>query len=251
MPDSLKRVPAAALLLAALVLSGCVSPGTPAPPDERSAADPWEPLNRGIYSFNRTVDNATLKPVARGYRAVVPGLARRGVSNFFDNLITPRTAVNNFLQGKPGDGLTDVARFLMNSTVGLGGLLDIGMEFGLEEHDEDFGQTLAVWGVGDGPYVMLPFLGPRTLRDAIVLPVDWLGDPLYHYDNTSAKDKLVVLDIIDMRYRLLSAERFLEDSETPYITLRESYLQNRNYNVHDGNPPMDDDFYDDLLDESE
>ena len=136
----------------------------------------------------------------------------------------------------------------MNSTVGLGGLLDVGTRVGLEEHDEDFGQTLAVWGMGKGPYFVIPFLGPSSVRDAFAMPVDFASNPLFYYENTSVKDKLRVLRIIDLRARLLNAERFLEDSADPYITLRESYLQNREYNIYDGNPPFDDDFYEEFED---
>lgn len=239
------------LLCASLLLAGCASAGTAANKENRSSADPWEPMNRQINAVNTTVDRYTLKPVARGYRKVVPGLARRGVSNFFDNLLTPNVALNNFLQGKGRDGFVDIGRFLINSTVGIGGLIDVGHELGLMEHDEDFGQTLAVWGVGDGPYVVVPFLGPRTLRDALTIPFDILGNPLFYYENTSVRDKLVVMQAIDLRARLLNAESILENSSDPYITLRESYLQNRNYNVFDGNPPIDDDFYDEMLDEDE
>lgn len=235
------------LIAAVAVLGGCAGAGTVSPPEARSPADPWEPLNRRIHAFNTTLDDYALKPVAKGYRKVVPSLARQGVSNFYDNLTTPWTAVNNFLQGKGKEGFVDVGRFLMNSSVGLLGLIDVGEEFGLEQHDEDFGQTLAVWGVGDGPYVVVPFLGPRTLRDALALPANVYSHPLAHYENRSVRDKLLVLDAIDARTRLLKAERLLEDSADPYITIRESYLQNREYEVYDGDPPVDDDFYDDFL----
>lgn len=250
MIDSNRRTTAALLpLILALLLTACASSGQVAPPAERSPADPWEPYNRGMYDFNTAVDNATLKPIAKGYRKVVPNIARRGVSNFFANLRVPGTALNNLLQGKPGAALSGVARLLMNSTLGLGGLVDLATDFGLQEHDEDFGQTFAVWGVGSGPYFVIPFLGPSTVRDALATPLDIISNPLFWYDNTSVKDKLRVVQIIDLRTRLLNAERFLEDSSDPYITLRESYLQNREYKIYDGNPPMDDDFYEDLLDE--
>lgn len=236
-------------LVAGILSGGCATTISAPPPDDRAASDPWEPFNRRVDAFNTTVDNATLKPLAKGYRKVVPNLARRGVSNFFSNLKTPYTALNNFLQGKGKAGFSDIGRFAMNSTVGLGGLIDVGTEFGLEEHDEDLGQTLAVWGVPDGPYLVLPLFGPSTVRDALTTPADFVGSPLFHYDNTSVKDKLRIVRLVDTRTRLLNAERFLEDSSDPYITLRESYLQNRNYAIHDGNPPMDDDFYDDMLEE--
>lgn len=229
--------------MVAALLAACAAPET------RVEHDPWEPLNRGIHEFNDVTDRVLLKPVAKGYKAVVPSFARRGVSNFFDNLGTPRSALNNFLQGKPARGIDDIARFLLNSSLGIGGLLDLASHGGLEEYDEDFGQTLAVWGVPDGPYVVLPFLGPSTLRDAFVRPADIFADPIYYLDDSSVRDKLVVLNIIDVRTRLLSAERLLEDSKDRYITIRESYLQNRNYVIHDGDPPVDDDFYDDFYDE--
>jgi len=237
------------LLIANFLLSACASNGPAGVEDGRAASDPWETMNRKTDSFNTAVDKVTLKPLAKGYRKVMPDIARRGVSNFFENLGTPAVALNNFLQGKGRDGFIDVGRFLMNSTVGIGGLIDVGTEFGLTEHNEDFGQTLAVWGVGDGPYVVIPFFGPSTLRDAFATPVDILSGPLHHYENSSVRDKLRGLQAIDLRTRLLTAERFLEDSNDRYITLRESYLQNRNYKIYDGDPPMDDDFYDDMYDD--
>ena len=229
-------------LLVALLVAGCASSAAPA------AHDPWEPLNRGIYQFNDFGDRLLIKPIAKGYKAVVPTFMRRGVSNFYDNLSTPRSALNNLLQGKPKRALDDTARFLVNSTLGIGGLFDIASGAGMEEYDEDFGQTFAVWGVPDGPYVVLPFMGPSTLRDAFGRPLDALADPLYHHDDSSVRDPLIVLEIIDLRHRLLAAEGLIEDSRDPYITLRESYLQNRNYVIHDGDPPVDDDFYDDFED---
>ena len=211
--------------------------------------DPWEGFNRGVYEVNDATDRALLKPLARGYRAVLPRFARRSVSNFFDNLVTPRSSLNNFLQGKPGRGFSDLGRFAMNTTIGVGGLFDVATGAGLEATNEDFGQTLAVWGVGAGPYVVIPMLGPRTLRDTIAMPVDFLADPLYHYDETSVKDKLRVLQIVNIRVRLLAADAILDESNDPYITVRESYLQNREYEIHDGDPPMDDDFYEEFDDE--
>ena len=233
------------LLTAALSLGACASDEN----RQRTESDPWEPLNRGMYKANDVVDRATLKPIAKGYVWAIPSFARRGVSNFRNNLTTPRSAVNNFLQGKPKQGLSDVARFLFNSTIGIIGLIDVASAGGLEVYDEDFGQTLAVWGVPDGPYVYLPLFGPRTLRDALVLPLDFLSNPLVHYDNTSVRDKLYVLLAIDIRSKFFLAERLLEDSKDPYLTIRESYLQTRRFQVYDGDPPEDEDFYDDFEDE--
>jgi len=211
-------------------------------------SDPWEPLNRTIFDVNTAIDKVTLKPIAKGYQAIIPSPVRTGVSNFYSNLATPGSVVNNFLQGKPKRGLSELTRFLFNSTMGLGGILDVATAGGLEAYPEDIGQTLAVWGVPSGPYVMLPLVGPSTLRDALLFPIDAIT-PLYYYDNTSVRDKLQVLRIIDIRTRLLATEKFLEDSKDRYITLRESYLQNREYVIYDGNPPEDDAFFDELMDD--
>lgn len=245
-PRTVSFAPAVTAAILLLMLSGCAS----IPPDQRSKSDPWEPLNRSIHDFNTAFDSVTLKPVAKGYEAIVPGPARTGIRNFFNNLMTPQSALFHFLQGKPSGGFTELARFAFNSTVGIGGLFDVATAGGLEVRSEDIGQTAAVWGVPAGPYVVLPFLGPHTLRDAILRPfaVSYL---LYSYDNTSVRDKLQVLRIIDLRARLLTLEQMLEDSKDPYITLRESYLQNREYEVYDGAPPEDDDFFDEFFDDEE
>jgi len=203
-------------------------------------------MNRGMYKVNDVIDRATLRPIARVYNAILPEPVRNGVTNFSQNLMTPSSALNNILQGKPGAGFDELARFFINSTIGIGGLFDVAARTGIEPKTEDFGQTAAVWGVPDGPYVMLPFRGPRTLRDAILMPLDILADPLYHHDNSSVRDPLYVLRIINLRARLLRFDDLLEDSEDPYVTLRESYLQNREFEIYDGDPPSDDD---DLFDE--
>jgi len=233
-------------------MGGCATPDTseetPEPEVVRAASDPWEPMNRGLYAVHDTVDRFTLKPIAKGYRAVMPTFARRGVTNFSQNLLTPRSAVNNFLQGKPGPGFSDLGRFIINSTFGIGGLIDVATATGVEIYDEDFGQTFAVWGIPEGPFLFIPILGPNTLLDAVSIPLDILSDPLIHYDNSSVRDKIYILRAIDLRARLLTAEILLEDSKDPYLTLRESYLQNRRFQVYDGNPPSTDE-EDDLFDE--
>jgi len=235
----------AAIVSLVLGLSACTS----IPPDARTESDPWEPLNRSLFSMNVAIDKVSTKPLAKGYRKITPRLIRTGIGNFFGNLIAPRSAINHFLQGKPGRGVSELGRFVINSTIGVGGLIDIATPSGLEEHQEDFGQTAAVWGIPDGPYVMLPILGPRTLRDAILTPVDVVVDPLYQYNNSSVRDKVYVLRLIHLRYQLLAAEKFLEDSKDRYVTTRESYLQNREYEIYDGDPPVDDDFFDEFLEE--
>jgi len=218
----------------------------------RVAHDPWEPLNRGMYAVHDVVDRYTLRLVARGYKAVLPDFARRGVTNFSRNLLTPRSVVNNFLQGKPGPGFSEFGRFIINSTLGIGGLIDVASLQGMPVHDEDFSQTMAVWGVPEGPFVFIPILGPNTLLDAVTIPLDLWGDLLFHYDNTSARDRIYIVRAIDVRARLLTAEALLEDSKDPYLTLRESYLQNRRFQVHDGNPPTteeEDDLFDEFFEE--
>jgi phospholipid-binding lipoprotein MlaA len=233
------------LILIAFLATACAS----IPPEQRVESDPWESLNRPLYNFNTTLDNGLTKRLATGYKKILPSPVRKGVSNFFQNLTTPRSVINNLLQGKPQRGLSEFGRFIFNSTIGVGGLIDVASMSGMEEYREDFGQTAAVWGVPDGPYVMLPLLGPQTLRDAIMLPLDIIADPLYQYDNSSVRDKLYVVRLIDLRYRFLTASKFLDESENPYVTMRESYLQNREYEVYDGDPPMDDDFFDEFLED--
>ncbi len=233
--------------MAVVSLTACAGVEPRSNPD----TDPWESPNRGLYKANAVFDMAIMRPVAKGYTKVLPSFAERGVSNFVDNLRTPRSAVNNFLQGKPRRGLEDIVRFLFNSTIGIGGLIDVASAGGLEDYNEDFGQTLAVWGVPDGPYVFVPLFGPQTLRDALALPIDIFSNPVVYYKNTSVRDKLYVLIAIDYRARLLGLSALLKDSKDPYITIRESYLQNREFKVYDGEPPEDDDFYDEFIDDSD
>jgi len=244
------------LLALGMLSAGCASaPSSGNDGDEapaRAEYDPLEPLNRSLYAINDAFDRVTLKPIARGYKAVIPEFARRGVTNFSRNLFTPRSAVNNFLQGKPGRGFSEIGRFILNTTVGIGGLFDVATAQGMPEYDEDFGQTLAVWGIPEGPYLFVPILGPNTLLDAVSTPVDILSDPLIYYDNASVRDKIYGLRVIDLRARLLTAEKLLEDAKDPYLTLRESYLQNRRFQVYDGDPPRteeEDDLFDEFFEE--
>jgi phospholipid-binding lipoprotein MlaA len=257
MPKTVERIPA--LILSALVCVLCAAcasaptdPANPdAPPPARSPADPWEPLNRGLYIGTRAIDRATLRPISIGYGVVVPGVIRQSISNFSLNLRAPLNIINNFLQGKLGDGFRQTGRFVMNTTFGLGGLIDVATGVGIDVVNEDFGQTLAVWGVPDGPYVYVPFLGPRTLRDATMIPLDFLADPLFHYNNASVRDKVYLVRAISVRHRLLSAEELLKDAYDPYIALREAYLQRRQFLIYDGDPPEDEDLYEDFDDEYE
>ncbi len=252
MPNSADRLPV--FVLAALVclqFGACATSGTATDDSkpERSPADPWEPLNRSIHGFNTSVDRVSLRLLAKGYQKVVPSFMRRGVTNFSQNLRSPLNIINHVLQGKIGDGFGQTGRFLLNSTVGLGGLIDVAAAAGHEQRNEDFGQTLAVWGMPDGAYVIIPFLGPRTLRDATMIPLNFLADPLYHYKDSSVRDKVYLLRLIDIRARLLSAEALTKGAYDPYIRIREAYLQRRKYLIYDGDPPQDDDFYDEFLEE--
>jgi phospholipid-binding lipoprotein MlaA len=237
------------VLAAAAFTVGCAS----VPEGEGVEYDPWERLNRGIYRFNDAADRAITRPIARGYAAVLPAPVRQGVTNFSRNLLTPLYSVNNFLQGKPKEGTGELFRLAINSTVGIGGILDVAAMNGIESNPEDFGQTAAVWGVPAGPYVVVPFLGPQTLRDAVLLPVDLQLDPLYHYRVSSVRDRLYVLRLINLRANLLPLEDLLKDSADPYVTMRESFLQNREFAIYDGNPPSDDDdeFFDEFLEDED
>lgn len=239
------------LLIVAGSLAGCASHD---PLDENSTYveyDPLEPLNRKVHSFNLALDRAALRPLARGYRKVIPTPVRRSITNFFSNLTTPRSALNNFLQGKPGRGFNELGRFLFNSTLGVVGLFDVAGASGMERYDENFAQTLSVWGMPDGPYLVIPLLGPSTVSDAIAIPVDYYSDVWTYYDNTSVRDKVWGLRLIDLRYRLLGADAILEESQDPYVTVREAYRQNRTFRIYDGSPPTDEEeeYYDDMFDE--
>lgn len=235
------------LVVLSLVLCGCAAaPGRTAADDDR-----WENFNRGVYSFNDAVDRGALKPAAKGYKKVTPGWFRRGVGNFFANLDYPATIVNQFLQGKGVTGLKDTGRFLLNSTLGIGGLFDVATPVGLEAHDEDFGQTLAVWGVNSGPYVNLPMFGPSTLRDAPSRVFDFFLDPLTNADIPwEAEWGQRVLDVVHTRAELLTLDPTLERAFDPYAFIRDAWLQRREFEIFDGNPPPET-LDDELLDEED
>jgi len=238
------------ILLSGLA-SGCATSMPAAPADEHAASDPWEPMNRRVNAFNDNVDKVTLKPLAKAYEAVLPQFVRRGINNFSENLFIPRSIVNNLLQGKIKNSLSETGRFLANTTLGMGGLIDVGSDLGLEPHREDFGQTLAVWGVPDGPYIVLPILGPHTLRDAAMVPLDFALDPVFHIDHDRTRLTVQVIRAIDVRAQLFVAEALIADSFDRYLSIRESYLQNRQFQIYDGDPPEDEDFYDDFEEDFE
>lgn len=237
-------------LIALLLASGCaIKPAVPK--EDRSKADPWEPMNRQIHGFNTGLDKITFKPIAKGYQIVFPQFLRTGIRNFSSNLRTPLNIINSFLQGKGKYGLSESGRFLANSTFGLLGIIDVATDMGLERHNEDFGQTFAAWGIPDGPFVTVPILGPRTLRDAFAIPLNIYADPLIWYDNSSVRDKLYIIRVIDLREKLFAAESLLEGSPDRYVSIREAYLQNRLFLIYDGDPPVDDDFYEEFFEDDE
>lgn len=230
MPPLLKRL---LPLLLGLIISGCAS--VPGPTDER---DPLERYNRAMYSFNDGFDRYLLKPVAEGYDAVVPAPVNRSISNVFSHLDDVIVIFNDILQLKWDQTLSDVGRFTFNTTFGLCGLFDVASHMDLPKHNEDFGQTLGRWGVGSGPYLVLPFLGPSTLRDGPSLLVDWQVDPISYIEGDDARWATIALKAVDTRAGLLRASRILDTAALdPYVFLRDAYMQRRQNLVYDGNPP--------------
>lgn len=214
---------------AAAVLTGCAGP---------NPRDPYEGFNRSMFKFNDTVDQAALKPAATAYKNVLPSFVQTGVSNFFGNLSDVWTAANGFLQGKGEQGMSDVMRVALNSTFGLLGVLDIASEAGLKKHNEDFGQTLGYWGVQSGPYLMLPLLGPSTVRDTVALPLDIKADPWGYKDPVNVRNVGSVTRVIDKRASLLDATSLMEEAALDrYEFVRDSFMQARESKVNDGEAP--------------
>lgn len=207
------------------------------------AVDRFEKFNRGSYKFNDTLDKYALAPASRGYAAVMPNPAEKCVSNFFYNLTVPYTAVNNVLQGKFKAAGQDICRFVINSTVGLGGCFDVASRMGIPRHKEDFGQTLGKWGVGSGPYVMLPLLGPSTVRDVLAKPVDFIADPIGYVKIIKLKNALRAVRIIDSRVQLTSAMALVDEVAIDrYAFVRDAWLQKREAEVRDEDEMGADDF---------
>jgi phospholipid-binding lipoprotein MlaA len=204
-------------------------------------ADPLEAINRPVFSFNMTADRYVLRPVAKTYAAVVPSAVRTGIYNFFENLFYPTVIVNDLLQGKFVQASRDTARFVMNSTYGLAGFLDPATMVGLEKNNEDLGQTLGRWGVGEGWYLMLPILGPTTNRDLIGRVGDNWTDPLQYVESIETGERIVLTGIqaIDGRSRLLDFDAILEQQFDPYVFMRTAYLERRLNQVYDGKPPLE------------
>lgn len=233
------RQTAAALGFAAvLLLTGCatVPPGAGAP----SPNDPWEGFNRQVFAFNEAVDEAVLKPVAETYRDLVPRPVRTGVDNVLGNLYDVWSTANHFLQGKVQDGLEMGMRVLTNTVFGLGGLLDPATEVGLTRRSEDFGQTLGTWGLPQGPYLVLPFLGPSTLRDSAGMVVDRQASPSQLFDVRNDQYALTGLELMNLRSKLLETGSLVDRvALDKYSFFRDGYLSRRRDAVYDGAPPMD------------
>lgn len=219
------------MLIGTVATSGCVTLPPNAP---RSPQDPFERWNRGVFKVNDALDRAIAKPVARAYVRVVPHPVRTGVDNFFSNLDTPTVILNDALQGKLKAAANDLGRFVLDSTVGLGGLLDPATKIGLDRNDEDFGQTLGVWGVHPGPFLELPLLGPSDLRDAPARVVDAYTTPTQYVQNNDVRYSLWGVHLVKMRADLLPLDRTLKNVFDRYAFIRDAYLQQRAYAVSDG-----------------
>ena len=206
--------------------------------------DPFEEFNRKTFEFNENVDEKILKPVAKFYSNFPPKV-KNGVTNFFNNLEDVETSINQLLQGKPKKSINDISRFIINSTIGLVGFIDVASKIGLERHEEDFSQTLAVWGVGSGPYIMLPGLGPSTLRDTLSRPVSSFSSITFHMTDTDVNIALKTIDAIETRERLLEVESLLSGDK--YSFVKDAYIQSINYEIKDG-INVEDDFVDDMDD---
>lgn len=236
-PIGRRCLPQSAALRCSLVVSLVLLTGCATGPNA-NPADPLEPFNRGVYKFNDAVDGAVLKPVATAYRDITPDLVRQGVRNFFNNLQDGWSIVNNALQLK-GQGTSDsFGRFLLNSTFGLGGVFDLASDLKIERNSKDFGHTLGYWGVAPGPYLVLPLLGPSTLRDTVALPVDAQGSLTSHMAHVPTRNTVMAIELVDRRESLLKATEMLEQlALDPYVFTRDAYLQRRRSAVFDGNPP--------------
>jgi len=225
--------------LAAVALAGCATQRSPSP------RDPFEPVNRATFEFNDNADKFVFKPVAEGYRAVLPEVVRTGVRNFFSNLRDPWNAVNQLLQGKVELALSDSWRFIVNSTFGIGGVMDVATDMRLPKHNEDFGQTLGVWGLDTGPYLVIPIWGPSSVRDGVGLVADvyaflpwWIPDWLDWEHRVAWQNSLTALDFVNIRANLLDATNILEEAALDrYAFVRDAYFQRRRNLIYDGNPP--------------
>ena len=226
--------PLAALLLAAL--SGCAAlpPNTQGDP-----RDPFERSNRAVFKFNDSLDRAVARPVARAYVRVVPRPIRTGLDNVLQNASYPRVIVGQLLQGKLADTGRDTGRLLVNSIMGLGGLFDVATDIGLDRHDEDFGQTLGKWGVPPGPYLVLPVLGPSSMRDAFGEIPDQLTNATHYIDDSTTRYAVSAFRLLNDRANLLEGDALLNRAADPYVFVRSAWLQHREFKVRDGKVPAE------------
>jgi phospholipid-binding lipoprotein MlaA len=244
-----RRAHVSFVLIAVIVLGGCASQSTKLTNPE---ADPWEHSNRKVYSFNTAIDKAILRPVAKGYDVIMPDAPQRGVRNFFRNLRWPVTFINLLLQGHVEDSLISTGRFLMNSTLGLFGFFDVATKAGIEDFDEDFGQTMAVWGWENSRFIMVPLIGPATVRDLSSEGVATYGigsflSPTRYMIEEHNNYVPFIIDLISLRASFLPYDKDIREAEDPYAFVRDAYLQRRRFNIHNGEPPAPD--YDSLLEE--
>lgn len=243
LPMPLTRVP---ILILAMLAAGCTS----VPAEYRDPSDPLEGYNRGMHQFNTDFDNAFLKPVAKAYQAVTPEPVDRGVTNFFNNIADVTSAVNNLLQFKLSRFGSDVGRVAVNSTVGIAGLFDVATNVGLPSYKEDFGQTLGYWGAYESPYLVLPLIGPSTVRDTVGFAGDTFIDPFFSLNKNEIYWGFVTLRVVDRRADLLTASKILEEAALdPYAFTRDAFLQRRRSQIFDGNPPPEPGFNDDFYEE--
>ncbi len=227
----MRAVSVATFAVAFSGLTGCATTAN-------NPKDPYEGFNRAMFKVNEGID-VVVKPVAEGYDAAAPLPVKAGIGNFFGNINDIWTSVNSFLQGKGAQGLSDAGRFLVNTTIGIGGVFDIASEMGLEKHSEDFGQTLGKWGVGDGPYFYWPIIGPRTTRDTFGWAVDSYADPVWHVQDIGLRNTMVGVRFIDLRASLLPADKIVDQAAfDKYDYIRDAYLQNRLNEINDGNGPQ-------------
>jgi len=223
-----------AISLATSLLTACATSGNP--------RDPMEGFNRAMFDLNDGLDKAVIKPVAQGYESSLPAPVRKGVTNFFGNIGDVFIAVNNVLQGKLPEAASDVGRVAINTTVGVLGIMDFASDIGLEKHEEDFGQTFGRWGMGNGPYLVLPIFGPSTLRDTTGLALDLHADPVGHYHDVSARNVMIATRALNDRAGLLPVDKLVDEAALDrYSYIRDAYLQRRRSQIYDGDPPREND----------
>ena len=232
----LRRIGASVVLAASLALTACAS--IPAG-NARVPQDPLEPINRSIFAVNDTIDTYFFRPIAQAYVDYVHEGIRGVFSNVYGNVADVWTSFNQLLQGKPREAIGDISRFVINSTIGFLGIADIASGIGLEKHYEDFGQTLGVWGLASGPYLVLPLLGPSSFRDSVGVPLGYVTDPVSRYASVPVRNSYSSVRFVDIRASLFPSEKLLDSAALDkYSFIRDGYLQRRRNLVYDGNPPQ-------------